>query len=432
MLPIECVVRGYLAGSGWKDYLATGEVCGHALPAGPGRVGAAARADLHARDEGPDRPRREHRPRRRRRARRRGALRRGGAADARALPLRRPSTPPARGIILADTKLEFGRRRATAASSSPTRRSRPTRRGSGPPTSYEPGGPQPSFDKQFVRDYCEALGWDKTAPRPRAPGEVVEGTRARYIEAFERLTGIGFDDYLADPSVVLAMKATVLVRPKAGSSTPRGRRSRASLRHLGFAVERDAGRTDSSSSSSRPTTPGEARAQVERMCEQLLANPLIESYEIELHDARVSERRGPRTADRGRRLPRLERRPRRRARARAARAPTPRASGTPRPSCRRARRRSSFRAGSPTATTSAAARSPASRRSWPRSPSFAARGRARARHLQRLPDPDRGAAAPGRAATERVALVRLPRRRAPGRARQTRPFTVALRRRASR
>ncbi len=72
-----------------------------------------------------------------------------------------------------------------------------------PADAYAPGGSQPSFDKQFVRDYCESLGWDKTPPGPELPEEVVAGTRARYVEAFELLTGIGFEDYLADPSVVL-------------------------------------------------------------------------------------------------------------------------------------------------------------------------------------------------------------------------------------
>ena len=71
-----------------------------------------------------------------------------------------------------------------------------------PADEYEPGGAQPSFDKQFVRDYCETLGWDKTAPGPEPADDVVTGTRARYVEAFERLTGIAFDDYLADPAVV--------------------------------------------------------------------------------------------------------------------------------------------------------------------------------------------------------------------------------------
>jgi phosphoribosylaminoimidazole-succinocarboxamide synthase len=72
-----------------------------------------------------------------------------------------------------------------------------------PAAEYEPGQTQPSFDKQFVRDYCESLGWDKSPPGPELPEEVVAGTRARYVEAFERLTGIDFDDYLASPEVVL-------------------------------------------------------------------------------------------------------------------------------------------------------------------------------------------------------------------------------------
>jgi phosphoribosylaminoimidazole-succinocarboxamide synthase len=72
-----------------------------------------------------------------------------------------------------------------------------------PADGYEPGGAQPSFDKQYVRDYCESLGWDKTDPGPDLPDDVVAGTRARYVEAFELLTGVSFDDYLADPEVVL-------------------------------------------------------------------------------------------------------------------------------------------------------------------------------------------------------------------------------------
>jgi phosphoribosylaminoimidazole-succinocarboxamide synthase len=68
---------------------------------------------------------------------------------------------------------------------------------------YEPGRPQPSFDKQFVRDWCEQAGWDKTPPGPELPGEVVAGTRARYVEAFERLTSISFERYRENPEVVL-------------------------------------------------------------------------------------------------------------------------------------------------------------------------------------------------------------------------------------
>ena len=72
-----------------------------------------------------------------------------------------------------------------------------------PADEYAPGSTPPSFDKQFVRDYCEALGWDKTDPGPELPEDVVAGTRGRYLEAFERLTEVEFDEYLADPDAVL-------------------------------------------------------------------------------------------------------------------------------------------------------------------------------------------------------------------------------------
>jgi phosphoribosylaminoimidazole-succinocarboxamide synthase len=72
-----------------------------------------------------------------------------------------------------------------------------------PADEYVPGGPQPSFDKQFARDYCESIGWDKTYPGPELPDDVVAGTRTRYVEAFERLTGLEFGAYCADPDVVL-------------------------------------------------------------------------------------------------------------------------------------------------------------------------------------------------------------------------------------
>jgi phosphoribosylaminoimidazole-succinocarboxamide synthase len=108
-----------------------------------------------------------------------------------------------RGIILADTKLEFGADesgRLVVADEVFT----PDSSRFWPADEYEPGRAQPSFDKQFVRDYCETLGWDKAYPGPELPADVVAGTRARYVEAFERLTGISFDAYLADPAVVLA------------------------------------------------------------------------------------------------------------------------------------------------------------------------------------------------------------------------------------
>jgi len=107
-----------------------------------------------------------------------------------------------RGIIIADTKFEFGlddEGRLVLGDEALT----PDSSRFWPADDYRPGGAQPSFDKQYARDYCESLGWDKTAPGPELPEEVVAGTRARYVEAFERLTEIRFDDYLADPDVVL-------------------------------------------------------------------------------------------------------------------------------------------------------------------------------------------------------------------------------------
>ena len=107
-----------------------------------------------------------------------------------------------RGIILADTKFEFGLADGELVIGDEVLTPDSSR--FWPADEYRPGGTPPSYDKQFVRDYCESLGWDKTDPGPELPDDVVVGTRARYVEAFERLTGIAFDDYLADPGIVLA------------------------------------------------------------------------------------------------------------------------------------------------------------------------------------------------------------------------------------
>ena len=107
-----------------------------------------------------------------------------------------------RGIILADTKFELGID-SDGALVLGDEALTPDSSRFWPAAEYAPGGPQPSYDKQYVRDYCESLGWDKTYPGPEVPADVVAGTRARYVEAFELLTGLAFDDYLADPQVVL-------------------------------------------------------------------------------------------------------------------------------------------------------------------------------------------------------------------------------------
>ena len=106
-----------------------------------------------------------------------------------------------RGILLADTKFEFGvdaHGAVTLADEALT----PDSSRFWPADGYMPGTPQPSFDKQYVRDWCLATGWDRTAPGPALPPEVVTGTRERYVEAFERLTEIPFERYLVDPAVV--------------------------------------------------------------------------------------------------------------------------------------------------------------------------------------------------------------------------------------
>ena len=201
MLPIECVVRGYLAGSGWKDYLATGATSGHSLPAGmresdqlPEPIFTPATKAQSGHDENIDAEQ----------AAELVGQDRFREVERIALALYEHAAEYARerGIIIADTKFEFGlddEGRLVLGDEALT----PDSSRFWPADEYAPGGAQPSFDKQFVRDYCETLGWDKTAPGPELPDDVVAGTRARYVEAFERMTGIAFDDYVADPDVVL-------------------------------------------------------------------------------------------------------------------------------------------------------------------------------------------------------------------------------------
>jgi len=201
MLPVECVVRGYLAGSGWKDYQASGRTSGHALPPGlreseelPEPIFTPATKAQEGHDENISREQAA------------GLVGADLLADVERLSIGLyrfgAEHAAARGIILADTKFEFGRDeqgRLVLADEVMT----PDSSRFWPADGYEPGRPQPSFDKQYVRDYAEGLGWGKTYPGPELPEDVVAGTRARYVEAFERITGISFDDYVADPEVVL-------------------------------------------------------------------------------------------------------------------------------------------------------------------------------------------------------------------------------------
>jgi phosphoribosylaminoimidazole-succinocarboxamide synthase len=201
MLPVEFVVRGYLAGSGWVEYRDTGAVCGHRLPAGiveserlPEAIVTPATKAVEGHDlniteaaaaalcgESPYDAARESAL----------ALYRFAAAHA-----------EARGLLLADTKFEFGLTDDGAVLLADEALTPDSSR-FWPSDGYAPGGPQPSFDKQFVRDWCLSTGWDRTVPGPALPADVVAGTRARYIEAFERITTLPFESYVEDPEVVL-------------------------------------------------------------------------------------------------------------------------------------------------------------------------------------------------------------------------------------
>jgi phosphoribosylaminoimidazole-succinocarboxamide synthase len=201
MLPVEFVVRGYLAGSGWKDYRETGAICGHPLPAGlpessplPAPIVTPATKAAEGHDENIDEEQ----------ASRLCGESRYEEARAAALELYRFGSDhaEARGIVLADTKFEFGVAPDGAVVLGDEAMTPDSSR-FWPASEYAPGGPQPSFDKQFVRDWCESTGWNKESPGPELPPEIVEGTRARYVEAFERLTEITFAEYVSRPEVVL-------------------------------------------------------------------------------------------------------------------------------------------------------------------------------------------------------------------------------------
>jgi phosphoribosylaminoimidazole-succinocarboxamide synthase len=195
MLPVECVVRGYLSGSGWKDYQRTGAVSGIELPPGlresdrlPEPIFTPSTKANVGHDEAIDFE---------------GAVR---LVDDRELAERVRDVSLAlyqsaadhareRGIILADTKFELGldgEGTLTVGDEVCT----PDSSRFWPADQYQPGRAQPSFDKQFVRDWASSTGWDRTPPAPPIPDEVVERTRAKYIEAYELITGEPFDAWL--------------------------------------------------------------------------------------------------------------------------------------------------------------------------------------------------------------------------------------------
>ncbi|RIJ71150.1 phosphoribosylaminoimidazolesuccinocarboxamide synthase [Nakamurella silvestris] len=198
MLPVECVARGYLTGSGLTDYRATGAVCGVALPSGLVESSKlaepiftpAAKAELGSHDENVSFE---------------AVVATVGAERAEelreitlAIYRRAADHAAGRGVILADTKFEFGLLGSTLILGDEVLTPDSSR--FWPADGYTPGQVQPSFDKQFVRDWLTspASGWDRAAdqPPPPVPADVVEATRARYIEAYERVSGLSFDNWL--------------------------------------------------------------------------------------------------------------------------------------------------------------------------------------------------------------------------------------------
>jgi len=190
VVPFECVVRGYLAGSGWREYREAGTVCGIPLPSGlveGDRIEPiftpATKAEA-GHDENVPFPLM---------ARALGADLAEGLASA-SLALYRDAAEYAleKGLILADTKFEFGLDPASNDIVLVDEALTPDSSRYWPLESYQPGGPQPSFDKQFVRDWLDASGWDKASPPPALADDVVARTRSKYIQAYEALTGSPF------------------------------------------------------------------------------------------------------------------------------------------------------------------------------------------------------------------------------------------------
>ena len=197
VLPIEVIVRGYLSGSGWKEYLRDGAVSGVTLPPGlreserlaapiftPSTKATVGHDENITFAQAAERVGEETAQRVRDLA-----LQIYGVAAARAESV---------GLILADTKFEFGIDPDTGELLLIDELLTPDSSRFWDADSYEPGRAQASFDKQFVRDWLETQGWDKTAPGPALPDEVVEGTRRRYAEAFERITGVSLERYLRE------------------------------------------------------------------------------------------------------------------------------------------------------------------------------------------------------------------------------------------
>jgi phosphoribosylaminoimidazole-succinocarboxamide synthase len=199
MLPVECVVRGYITGSGWKDYQSSGRVSGIELPVGlreSQKLPTPIFTPSTKADEGHDEPIDLERAAEILGDRELAARLRDVSI---ALYSFAAEQAAARGVILADTKFEFGLD-ADGELILGDEALTPDSSRYWPAQGYEPGHGQPSFDKQYVRDWASATGWDKAPPAPAIPDDVVAGTRAKYVEAYELVTGEPFDAWNARTS----------------------------------------------------------------------------------------------------------------------------------------------------------------------------------------------------------------------------------------
>ncbi len=189
VVPIECVVRGYLEGSGWKEYRQSGTVCGISLPAGllqgsqlPQPIFTPATKEESGHDQNIPFERMVE------------LVGQGTADELRERSIdvytRAAEYARSRGIIIADTKFEWGWHEGRLILIDEVLTPDSSR--FWPADRYAPGGPQPSYDKQFVRDWLETTGWDKNSPPPALPADVIERTRGKYVEAYEKLTGKRF------------------------------------------------------------------------------------------------------------------------------------------------------------------------------------------------------------------------------------------------
>ena len=196
-LPVEFVVRGYLSGSGWKEYQGNGEVCGHRLPEGlvesdqlPEPILTPATKAVTGHDENITEGRAAE------------IVGKGVYDEARGYALsiyeRAARIARERGVIIADTKFEFvliGGKVSLIDEVLTPDSSR-----FWPLDEYKPGAGQPSFDKQYVRDWLDRSGWDHSPPPPQLPGDVVSATRSRYVEAYEKVAGRPFDSWIKEVS----------------------------------------------------------------------------------------------------------------------------------------------------------------------------------------------------------------------------------------